>query len=475
MLTWLSATTAVAIVGCTWAFATARYGGPDEPAHVLRAAAVAHGDLLGRQSPDFDPGFRIVTAPASLASGDPACFRHDATITAACAKPATQTSDTEVATSAGTAPPWYYAVVGALARWASHGTNAMAYRMAATLGVAAIVGYALGRARRFGAGGWLIAAFTPSAWFLSGVVGTSGIEIALIALVLVEAVNAHHRSPSAASLARISVPLAACLLLRPAAVIDIVLVGLFVWPTIVRPMPRRRIAALIAPLIVVVVATLAWNQWSGLVFSDRRTADVDSFAAAVRSSIGGVPTTVRQAIGALGWNEFSAPVIAQGVWLVIFAVAIWRTVATRGCRWHVGWLAAALLVPTVVEVVIHRRVGAVWQGRYSIPFAMGGVFYAARAGAPTRRVGVCLAVGSALMEVLTLWHTLRRYMVGLNGSLILRRATWSPPLNPWLLLGVNAVAMAWLATVAWGSDDVAEHVDDDIGRTGVVEHRQLAT
>jgi hypothetical protein len=77
--------------------------------------------------------------------------------------------------------------------------------------------------------------------------------------------------------------------------------------------------------------------------------------------------------------------------------------------------------------------------------------------------------------VMTLWHTLRRYMVGVDGSLILRRATWTPPLNPWLLLAVNAAAMLWIGSTANGSDDVAEHVDDDVGRTGVVEHRELTT
>ena len=49
---WLSAMCAFAIIGCTWAFAAGRYGGPDEPAHIIRAAAVAQGDLLGNRSPD---------------------------------------------------------------------------------------------------------------------------------------------------------------------------------------------------------------------------------------------------------------------------------------------------------------------------------------------------------------------------------------------------------------------------------------
>ncbi len=57
---------------------------------------------------------------------------------------------------------------------------------------------------------------------------------------------------------------------------------------------------------------------------------------------------------------------------------------------------------------------------------------------------------AALAEVVTLWHTLRRYMVGLDGSLTLQHAAWQPPLNPWLLLAINTAAIIWLATQAVG-------------------------
>src|SRR3954465_464050 len=85
VVTWLAATCAFAIIGCTWAMATARYGGPDEPAHIIRAAAVSHGDLLGDAVRRLEPGYRQVSVPAPLATGDPGCFRHDEAATAACA------------------------------------------------------------------------------------------------------------------------------------------------------------------------------------------------------------------------------------------------------------------------------------------------------------------------------------------------------------------------------------------------------
>jgi|GEM_PF-1381568 len=465
---WISATVAFAIIGCTWALSIARYGGPDEPAHVIRAAGAAHGDLVGKPVAGFEPGYRQVTVSEPLASGDPACFRHDETITAACAIATGGSGDVAVATSAGTAPPWYYVIVGFVARGLSSGSDVMGYRMAALLLCAAILGYAMARSHR--RGGWLLVAITPSAWFLLGVVGTSGVEIALVALALVEAVNRFDDPPSSGSLNRVTIPLAICLLLRPAALIDVIVVALVLVPTLPRSINTKQMLRLAWPFAIVALATIAWSRWSALVVTDRRTADSDSLVTAFRRSVEGIPTTVHQAIGALGWNEFYAPVLAQVAWLATLgASAFWIVKRSRDRWWPVRWVVAALVLPTVVEVVIHTRIGEVWQGRYSIPFAMAGVVYAGRSPAPARPVIKAFVVAAALAEVLTLWQTLRRFMVGLDGSLVLRHATWEPPLNPWWLLVVNTAAIAWLGAVALGSgNDVAEDIDDVIGRPGVV-------
>ena len=466
----LPATTAFAIIGCTWALSIARYGGPDEPAHVIRAAGAAHGDLVGRPVAGFEPGYRQVTVSASLASGDPACFRHDETITAACAIATRRTAGVAVATSAGTAPPWYYVIVGLVARALSSGNDVMGYRMAALLMCAAILGYALARSHRYGRSAWLLVALTPSTWYLLGVVGTSGVEIALVALALVEAVNRFHDLPTAASINRVTVPLAICLLLRPAALIDLVVVALVLIPTRPRPMSTQQVVRISLPFAIVAVATVAWGRWSAFVLRDRRTADSDSLATAFNRSVRGIPTTVHQAIGALGWNEFYVPVAAQLAWVAALGTAMYWIVRRSPDRWwHSRWIVAALVLPTIIELVIHTRIGEVWQGRYSIPFAMGGVLYAGRITTPSRSVLRALMIAACCAEVLTLWHTLRRFMVGLDGSITLQHAAWEPPLNPWVLLAVNAAAIAWLGTVALGSgDDVPEDIDDVVGRSGVV-------
>ncbi|HSB85328.1 MAG TPA: DUF2142 domain-containing protein, partial [Ilumatobacteraceae bacterium] len=354
-------TSAVMILGCTWAIAVARYGGPDEPAHVIRAAAAAHGDLLGKPVEGFEPGYRQVTVAAPLATGDPACFRHSASSTAECAVVTNEPGDRDVATSAGSAPPWYYVVVGTVARMFSSGRTVLAQRMAAVVLCSLILGYALTRGLRSGAGAWVLIALTPSAWFLLGVVGTSGIEIALVTVALVESVERFGASARSAAIERVTIPLALCLLLRPTALIDVALVALVVTPTLPRP-TTRSVVRLVLPFVATGLAWVAWSAWAGVDLADRRTADTRSPASALSNSLSDIPTTAHQAIGALGWNEYFAPLLAQVIWVGVLAVAVHRVVR-RGVRWqrywHICWLAAALLLPTAVEVFVHRSIGQV--------------------------------------------------------------------------------------------------------------------
>ena len=57
-----------------WTFATPLMGVPDEPAHVIKAAAVVRGELTGREMPDGG-AFQLVTVPAGIGYYDTfGCF-----------------------------------------------------------------------------------------------------------------------------------------------------------------------------------------------------------------------------------------------------------------------------------------------------------------------------------------------------------------------------------------------------------------
>ncbi len=178
---------------------TGRYGGPDEPAHVLRAHAVANGDLLGAPADGLPPGYRTVTVPAGLGTGDPACYRHDPDVPSGCAD-GERDGEVTVSSSAGTNPPLYYALVGLPPRLLGVADDPLAYRLSAAALVAIVLGLVVARLGVHGDHAVLVAALiTPSCWFLWGVVNPNAIEIALVALAATGATGAMARLARLAS------------------------------------------------------------------------------------------------------------------------------------------------------------------------------------------------------------------------------------------------------------------------------------
>ena len=435
----------------TWALAIARYGGPDEPGHVLRAAAAAHGDVRGLPVHGLVAGFRSVEVPAALATGDPKCFRHDQRRPATCATSAVGVSgQRRAASSAGMNPPWYYLAVGSPVRALGGESKVIGYRLAAAAWCAAVLALAFVRARprqRL----WLLIAIAPASWFLAGVVNPNALEIALAALAWVSLARCVSAArPRLADLAWISVPTALAILIRPVAAVTGVTV-LVVFAVLRRARPRLGSAGwavLGAPPAAAALASLAWMAWAGVEVSDPRAATAEGLWHRFSDALGGVGATMRELTGSLGWAEFSAPWILQVAWwsaVIVAGACAWRAGGAR--RW--AWLVIAgsvVVVPVAFETVLAGRLGFIWQGRYSISTAIGLVL-AAPIRHATRRWSALVAAGAVVAEVGALWATLRRYAVGTNGSWLLRDERWHTAVPPFVLLGANVLLM--IALVLW--------------------------
>jgi hypothetical protein len=486
LIPWLGGALLLVLLA-TWSLGTARYGGPDEPAHVLRAYAVAHGQVQGEvpdsASIELAPGYRIVDVPASLASGDPACFRHDSAVTPDCAVPSTSTATVPAATSAGVNPPLYYALVGSLARLGDE-SQPLTYRYAAAALVAAVLALAAWRLaplahRRPWAATVGLGAITPAAWFLFGVVNPNSLEIALAALAWVGVArwwcSPDERTPSAAWW--IGVPMAAAVAIRPVALSTAATVVAIVY---LAARPRKRAATAMWLPIMAAIGTLAlWQVVLGMaVVDDPRTAEHGSVAHAFGEAIAGLPRSAAELVGSLGWLEYWAPLVAQLAWGVA-VVAVGRAgrhdvlgartltsdLADRPARRRlqaaaVVWLVALVATPVVFEVVFFGSIGPIWQGRYSISLWLGGaalVISAAPDPAGTGpaalrsvalgRIGTAAAIGClALAEVATFWAVVRRATVGTDGSWWFTDAVdIGAPAHPRLLLIVHATIAAVLA------------------------------
>jgi hypothetical protein len=449
------------VVALSWALTIGRYGGPDEPAHVVRAAAVARGVLIGSPAVDLEPGYRVVEVPRSIASGDPSCYRHDPDADASCAVASDRTDLVAAATSAGTFPPTYYAAVGAVARVAGVGDDALGHRVVAALAVALVLALAYGRLRawpdRTGAG-LVWAGLTPAAWFLTGVVNTNGLEVALLVLawVLTAELLGGGRTASidvGRHLAALGLIGATVVLIRPVAVTGVVTVAATLAVGLApdqRPHWRSRsVAGAVAAVLAAAVLVGAWWAAVGLVVRDSRTAgDIDG--SIVLAALRGIDDTVAEAVSSLGWAEYSAPLPAVLIWCSVAAVAI-SALAIGGDRRlrraAVVGAAATVLLPVVFEIVTARRIGHVWQGRYSI----GALIGLAALGAVAlpdrlRRIASALPLLAAAGSTLTLWAAARRYISGADGPWWFDRTSgWWPPAGPWLPLAAHAAASVALA------------------------------
>jgi Predicted membrane protein (DUF2142) len=114
----------VAALAGLWGLATPLFANADEPAHVVRAASVARGELVGKTPRSkLLKGYTFVKVPAVYddAGRDLNCFARKPNRDASCDTfTGSETKTKEVITEAGRHPPAYYAVVGGVFRiWTS--------------------------------------------------------------------------------------------------------------------------------------------------------------------------------------------------------------------------------------------------------------------------------------------------------------------------------------------------------------------
>jgi len=449
------------LVAVTWSLGVSRYGGPDEPAHVLRAAAVADGQWRGEPVPaglGLAPGYRIVQVPAALASGDPACYRHDSSLPPDCITVSTATDTIAVATSAGINPPWFYAVIGGLTRVLGDPADPAHYRIVAAVVAALLVLLATRRARPLVAGRpWVavaaLAAVTPAAWFLVGVVNPNTWEVALAALGWVGVARfARGGEPLPADAWWISVPMTAAVVARPAA-----LVAAVTMLVIVEVMPGRRPNsrdrwALWAPVAAAVTAGAVWQRWAEVAIDDPRTAQQGSWWQAVAEAVGGLLRTAGELVASLGWLEYGVAPAVAATWaavLVAAVLAVRRTSVPAGFGGAaVVWSLALVGTPVVFEVVMFWRLGPIWQGRYSLGVWLGVIaLVLAQAPRPVpslRLAAVPLVlIAAGAVEVATFWTVLRRSTVGTDGSWwFTGHVAVGGPTQPLLLLGAHVLMVA---------------------------------
>ncbi|MGZ4791089.1 MAG: DUF2142 domain-containing protein [Ilumatobacteraceae bacterium] len=471
---WAGYFVAMLVVVTTWAVGIPRFASPDEPAHVYKAYATAHGELLGKPAPGFPDNLREFDGPAALATPT-LCYNGQPDVPASCVLPGSPL----LVSSAARYPPWYYGVVGLPVAASGKADRVWPYRLVSAVLCVALLSLAMfvaKRSRRADVVALQLVALTPMALFLFASVNPNAIEIA--GFVAIWACLA--RVATDEQLPRRLLILASCLsaavvLMRPVAIVwmvgvaAVVLIGMS--PRRRRELLSRQLAAwIVGPTALAVLGSWLWGLYSNFEIKDQRLLNSLSLGGALRKSVDNWPRYFREAVGVLGWLDTKLPSFVYAAWIaaVVLVVIIHLRSATRRTvvaltALVVVWLA----LPLVINGFTNSRAGLDYQGRYSLPTFVGVVFLPMLDGGPKFRmprvpqrwlVGAALAL-VMLGEVGAFWQMLRRFTVGAHGKIILTGTLpWSPPLAPMPLIALNAVAMlavVWSAWHPWGQVEAA--------------------
>jgi hypothetical protein len=162
---------------------------------------------------------------------------------------------------------------------------------------------------------------------------------------------------------------------------------------------------------------------------------------------------LRQLVGILGWLDTPVPLVAVFLfWAVVGALAALALLEfRRSALVFVACLVGAIVVAWLLELGQGLDYGNYWQGRYTMPFAIGlPLLLAWRANSNDwmiDRLAPIIAWSSWLILNVAFLAAQQRWGVGVNGSWYpWDWDTWGPPIAPLLLVVGHAVGTAMLAT-----------------------------
>lgn len=450
----------------TWSLASPLFSSPDEPSHVVKAAAVARGDLGAREI-TAENGRRTyaVKVPEIFARAAvvPACFAFNPTVTPACSVPFRGTlEEQEVITAAGRYPPLYYLAVGLPTAIFPSSTGVYLARLVSGAICALLLAWAFScasarKGSRLPVLGVLLAV-TPMVLYLGGSVNPNGVEIsAAVSLWVAALVIVLDDHPERRVLAQAGVSASILVLMRGLSPLWVLLIGLIVLTLGRRDhlrslLARKDVRGWLALPAACTALAVGWIVLAGVLeLQPGYLGPAMGLSEMIRTSIARSGDNIRQMVGLMGWADARPPEVTYLLWFFAlgFMIVSAFVLAPRRILLAISFLVMVILVlPVALEVSQAREYGYVWQGRYTLPLAVGLPILAAfgmgtyRPHLPdehVRRLATVLTVLVAVAHVGAFTWALHRFTVGTVGPLVFLDTRWSPPAPAWLLLGMFIV------------------------------------
>lgn len=464
-----------------WSFASPLLSSPDEPAHIVRAAAVVRGQILPDRDSNNLPTI-MVKVPAYIVPKDGLCFAGDPNISAECQSSVwpSSTALADLGTSASSNNPIYYLAMGLPTLFLDNAPALYAMRILNAALVAALLAVAVTAVRLQAAtatGATLaLVALTPTALFLGGSVNPNSVEMAAAGALLGSALLLirNQVSRGQAWLWSGAAGASAIFLLSGRSVA--LLWVLMIFLVIVAVVGLRPLASAIrtGPVAVAAGVTAVASVWMLVWTRIAIPAIIDPAAGITPLTPGTVfliqfQNSISQIdawIGAFGWLDFHAPSGVLFIYHTIIGATVLLAFAVSRARIRAALaigIVGVLFIPSAIQVSLYDDVGWMWQGRYLL-----SLFFVI---AITAGIGVDQTIGRspetfqryirpmvragavivAVAQTAAFSHVMRRYVVGddLGWPEMILRPEWQPPGGSLTLIALYAALMAAGVVMVW--------------------------
>lgn len=496
-IVWLGIGALIAVLTGLWSLAIPLMASPDEPSHVVKAAAVARGQWSGELGPvpsdRSRPGAATtVVLPSDYAAAValPNCIAFRPEASADCQPDIAPAAGTaQVETFAGQYPPLYYVLVGWPSLWFGVEASVYAMRLVGAILAAALLTWGAYRSVADGSmlSVWgVMVAVTPMTLFLAGTVNPQSLEIAagFSFLAACFALATSSRGPSTAAMVQAAVSGALLVNVRtssPLWAVAIVLVALVA----ARPGRWRELVAHPAAPWVGLVAVMSgaaavgWLVTHGAVVTGGGL--YPEFANPLQTTLavlGHWSDYLVTMVGDFGWLDTPAPPATLLAWSVAGgALLLLALNVPRQRRLTLGLLALLATVaaaPVVLQLPTAADVGLIWQGRYSLPVAVGIPVLAALLLAAERPLATWYRALRLVVPVILIGHVAafasaaHRYSEGVGGEFVTLNPDWSSPIGYLTGVAAYATVSGALFAVAWRAVASATRTVAEQEATGVL-------
>lgn len=483
---------AVFALSVLWSLASPLMSVPDEPAHTIKAAAVARGELLGETDGEQGSAMTVTVPGYIAATHDQTCYKHQKQITAACAPGVGEdTAPVSAETTAGNYNPLYYFVTGLPSLFLSGAPAIYGMRIASALFCSVFFAMTFAAAAKFKRPLWPFAAAavstTPMVLYLTGSINPNALEIAAAAaffLNLCVVLGSSTLKPVRSNIVFVGVSGLVLANTRPLSLLWMALAAaaalcIYGWQPLLKVFKNGLGLAMTVLVGLGCGLSLAWfavaNSFESLTGTGVELSKLDAAIIMFESTL----DYATGYVGRMGWLDTDLPMAVYILWYSLMALLLVLGLTARGWgnRAAVILLAAALVaLPPVMQAQVINELGWIWQGRYVLALVVVlllccGVVNQSLALHSTARARSILRLLTGfvvLAHAFTFMFVLRRYAVGMvsepNWGRFLLSPEWQPPLT-WMgltLLYAGAAALTGFLAYRYFRAAMAEEEHESV-------------